>query len=48
VICFILFLEKKNPRGEKGNASWQNEATILSQYANDIGFTIMGREEIFC
>jgi hypothetical protein len=40
-------LGKKFPRGGKGNASWQSEATILSQYANDIGFTIMGKEENF-
>jgi hypothetical protein len=42
---YLIPKKKKNPRGEKGNASWQNEATITSQYANDIGFTIMGKEE---
>jgi hypothetical protein len=33
------------PRGEKGNASWQSEPTILSQYANDIGFTIWEKKK---
>jgi hypothetical protein len=43
---YLIPRGKKNPRGEKGNASWQSEATILSQYVNDITFTIMGKKTI--